>query len=232
MRGCHQQRCLAKELLTENCFNPCAFQDHFISSESAGHPVQIPWTWEQWEHVTAAAVMWITQLCSESLSLSTAEGWWKLHGQIRTFRGTALITVSKAAPDEDRNNSEDFLLLEDRQTQHTFHIFSSFPGDTLALMSEKIAWLHSEKNQVVPPVVAPKVDWNSTEQPFLHMLQSMGVRQTLKCLGKKLVHFNHCNFPVCPEENLFYFVSGQQRFCSSKSSHSTYFLTLLIYFNK
>lgn len=81
-------------------------------------------------------------------------------------------------------------------------------------------------------MVASKVDCNLTEQPFLHMLQSIVIRQILKCLGKKLVYFNHCNFPVCPEENLFSFVSGQQGFCSSKSSHSTYFLILLIYFNK
>lgn len=57
-------------------------------------------------------------------------------------------------------------------------------------MAEKTAVHQSEKNKVMPPIVASKVECNFTEQLFLHMLQS--IRQTLKCLGKKLVHFNHC----------------------------------------
>lgn len=85
------------------------------------------------------------------------------------------------------------------------------------MMSEKIAVHQSEKNKVMPPIVASKVECNFTEQLFLHMLQSMVIRQTLKCLGKKLVHFNHCNFPVCPEENLFILFLASRDFVAPRA---------------
>lgn len=75
------------------------------------------------------------------------------------------------------------------------------------MMSEKIALHHTEKTKVMPPIVASKVECYLTEQLFLHMLQSMVIRQTLKCLGKKLVYFNHCNFPVCPKKNILFLAS-------------------------
>jgi len=34
------------------------------------------------------------------------------------------------------------------------------------------------------PIAATSVEYNFTEQLFLHMLQLMVIRQTLKCIGK------------------------------------------------